>query len=283
MSDVSCAVGGEFLTKLIQSVMATQKGPFKFSGRMGDFMGSQRGGELEVHMHKFIEKEDVATRPSYDLVRKNLAESKGAAVMTAALAAALGGAMRKFGGRNYQLRVQSKLLAMLKRGPGNHGARAGQVQGNAFELKGLDLNRRDKFGTYYRLQPDVAVNTDRNEAVLTVPSFTGNAGLTAPAGAELFELKLYVGALSDHEVGATRNYEALNPTMYRMSSVVSSGYLPVTGAVPAMTLTATLPGSPVLPATAGLVVAVSIEFFIEINSVPGLMAQGNALMIVDVY
>ena len=234
-------------------------------------------------MQRYVEKEDVESHPAFENTRRNMSEFKGASMAVTNLMGCFGGKGRGFGGKNYRAKLLRETLAMVKRGPGDDGSRSFLVAGNAYDLRGYNLNESELFTSRFMEVPTPVVNTDRNQAVLTFPSFVADEVVIAPQGAHWFKLRLYVGALSDLEKGSTGKYESVNPNTNRLSGIATSAPQPIHGAISGITLTATLPGSPVLPSTAGLVVALSIEFFKEVNGNLNLLAAGNALQIIDVY
>lgn len=264
-------------------IMATQVSVIQFKGRLSNTMGTRRQGKVEIHMHRFIEKEDIESKPAFENTRRNNSEFKGASKAVNSLMGCFGGNGKRFGGKFYRARLLRETLAMVKRGPGDDGSRSFLVVGNAFDLRNFDMNLADQFLSRFTDLPAPVVNTDRNQAVLTIPSFAADEVVVAPEGAKKFKLKLYVGVLSDLVMGTNGKYELVNPNTNRQVGIATSAALPVTGAISGIVLTATLPGSPVLPTTAGLVVSVSIEFFKETNGNLSLLAQGNALQIIDVY
>lgn len=264
--------------------MATQNGVIQYRGRLGNLLGTRSRNGNSIRLQNFLDVDRIRSDPDFANTRKNMAEFRGASLGVDALMACLGANGKSFGGKRYRARLMKRVLEMLKLGNGVDGARSLEVMANGWSLNGVDLNHEDSLGSRFHayLVPLVAVNSDRNTAVLTVPSFNAEEMVGAPLGASHFRLSLYAGALSDHVMGATGRYEPVNTSLHRLVSVDSTGPQAVAGANAGFTLTAALPGLPVLPSTAALVVSVSIQFYKEVNSVLGLLASGNALQILRV-
>ena len=85
-------------------------------------------------------------------------------------------------------------------------------------------------------------------------------------------------------VAGGRHYAPVHALLNGQSVVVSSLAIPAVNATTSvLQLVAALPGAPVMPSTAGLVVSVGIEFLRVINNYEEVMASGNGLKVVGPF
>ena len=76
----------------------------------------------------------------------------------------------------------------------------------------------------------------------------------------------------------------MNPDLLDVYDYQSTAELPLNAVLASpISLTATLPGAPTVPLTAGLVAMIGIEFFVQINSNFFRLESGNAMMIANVF
>jgi hypothetical protein len=249
---------------------------------MGDLLGTNDGRHCHTRLHRFIEKDRIMKDKSFANTRRNMSEFGGAGIAVNGLMACLGDDGKSFGGKRYRSFLQKTMRSAVTEGSGVDGKRSFEAVASGYLLEGLELNKQDQFSSRFRASYGISVNADRNEAVLTVAGFSADSVVLRPSGGTEFVVKLYAGALSDIAHFATGGYKPVNPTLHGLVDVQATSLQPVSGANAGFTLTATLPGSPVLPSTAGLVVAVSIEFVKTVNGVSNLLMQGNCLRIIQV-
>ena len=137
------------------------------------------------------------------------------------------------------------------------------------------------FSAPFTVSPNVA----RNEVTLDVPIFDVDALVTAPQGTTHFKLVLVITVLSDHYFdSAEGGYVPTDPDLNSVNAVTSSAALEIDVPIVApVQLIATLPGSPVMTATCGLVTCVGIEFYQEVTGTLYSLAQSNGMRIVNVF
>ena len=261
--------------------MAEQTGIIQFKGRLAQYLGTRGEKKNIIREQKFVTKERIRNDPEYERTRRHISEFKGVAKAMMDLLDCFDGSGNSFGGKGYRQELMRRAMQMLKKGAGVDGERTFESGPNKHLLKGLEMNRADRFSTRFAARYDLTVNNDRNQAVMTVAPFFENK-VQKPRAAKWYIVKLYVGVLSDLVMGADGKYESANPNLYQLVQVVESAPQPVGGSNSGFSLTATLPGSPILPSSAVLVVSASIEFYKEVNSDLYLLAQGNALKILEI-
>lgn len=261
--------------------MAEQTGIIQFKGRLAQYLGTRGEKKNIIREQKFVTKERIRNDPEYERTRRHISEFKGVAVAIADLMDCFDGSGNSFGGKGYRQELMRRTMQMLKKGAGVDGERSFDAGPNKHLLRGMEMNRADKFSTRFAAKFSLTVNTDRNQAVMTVAPFLENK-VQKPKAAKWYIVKLYVGVLSDLVMGADGKYESANPNLYQLVQVVESAPQDPVGSNAGFSLTATLPGSPVLPSSAVLVVSASVEFYNDVNGNLGLLAQGNGLKILEI-
>jgi hypothetical protein len=230
-----------------------------------------------------ITKEQIQTDPRFALTRNVNVEFKCASKAADTVQQCLGNLNSRFGDRYLRSRLLTTMIQMVRKGPGDHGKRSLEVMANASLLKAFELNEGEGLKTWWKVPYRVTVNTDRNTAIMDVGSFLADNDLIPPKSSTHFRLTVCVGVLSDFlHVGGNLAYEAVNPGLNGEYGISYSAFEPVTGTVNAFQVMAALPSLAVLPTTAGLVVSIGIEFFLECNGVHLLQAVGNAMRIEQV-
>jgi hypothetical protein len=277
-------VPGSFIT-IIFIVMGRQRGLIHITGQYDDVQLSIDGKRGVSKLSVPLSKERIMTDPDFDLTRKNMAEFTGAAYAAKTLRKCMGEGSKRFAERYLQARLMGLTRRILNSGPGDGGERSFEVVPNLADLKNIELNREEPFGDRFRPDFTLTPNVDRNTVLLDVPSFDARYSVVAPSGATHFRLLMCAGVLSDFEfTGTSEQYAPLNPLLDGKRNEVVSPTLAVNGLVTGgIQLTAILPGLPILPTTAGLVVCVGIEFFRRINGNDQLFASGNVMKIAETF
>ena len=264
--------------------MGRQRGLVHISGQFDDVQLSIDGKHGVAKLSVPMTKDRIKNDPDMENTRKVNAEFTAASLATDALQRCTCGRNYSFGDRYLRSRLQGKLNGIVRRGAGDFGKRMLEVLPNKESLKGLALHPSESFSARLTTAMTVDVNADRNTATLTVPSFVSKGRLHYPEGSTHFRVFVCVGVLSDFQyVGGEAVYEAVNPTINGVNAEAYSAYMDVTGQNAGFQVIAALPGLPVLPGTAGLVVSMGIEFFFDVNSNYNLKAVGNAMEIYDVF
>jgi hypothetical protein len=265
--------------------MGKQFGPVEIRGVIdGMQFGRNSDGSKGVKSARRYNKQAMKKGRNYARTRNNNAEFTGAARAAQSLRLACGERVKEFADSMLTSRLVSLTHKVLVKGPGLGGERTLEVVPNLSSFRRIELSRHERMRNRFQAQYTLTVNADRNTVTLDVPGFNPDYYLRCPDGATDFRLVLVAGVLCDHVyTGDGDVYAALNPALDGISALVEGAILPVTGAVPVQQLVTSLPGSPVLPATAGLVVSLGIEFFRTINSDSQLLAQGNAMAVVEMY
>lgn len=266
--------------------MGKQYGPLEIRGVIGGMQfGRNSDGSPGVKKARRFSLHALKVGKNYARTRDNNAEFTGSARATHGLRLALGERVRLFADRLLTARLMALTYRVLAKGPGAGGSRTFEVGPNAVDFRNLELSASERFRGRFQAPFTLAVNPDRNVATVDVPAFDTDYQLRCPNGATHYRLILVAGSLSDYAyTGQSDVYAAVNPGLAGLTSLVESGIAPALGVVqPQLQLVASLPGSPVLPSSAGLVVSLGVEFFRMVNSQAQLLASGNAMQVVGVH
>jgi len=266
--------------------MGRQKGLVHLTGQYGDVQLSINADGVPVA--KFaqpVRRNKVKKGDNYKVTRKNNDEFTASAYSASSLRRCMGERIRQFADRHLTARLIALAYGVIAKGPGMAGQRTFEVGANRAMLRRVEASKLTSLTSRFQAPFTVTANADRNTAVLDVPAFATDNFLSRPQGATHFKLLLVAGVLSDFEyTGGTVVYEPSVPDMNGLSIVASSLVLPAIAATnPALLLTAAVPGLPVLPSTACLIVSVGIEFLRVINGYEEVLASGNALRVVEVF
>lgn len=268
--------------------MARQKGLIKYEGNLGGISHYRQKG-VKDHLARLANgpsAEQIASDPAFQRTRENNAEFKGCALVGKALRQSFAKLIRS----SADSFITGRLVGIMKQinlqdTVNARGKRSIAISLGADKLKDFQFNRALSLDTIFSPKYGVSSVAAKNEATLTVQPFTPIDAMAIPQGATHFRLIMAIASLSDYEYDdLEKSYVAVEPTEDGISEMVFSQYLPVDQAVTAaIALTATLPGSPTMSTTSGLVAAIGLEFYQEVNGVQYLFAQGNASKFVEVF
>ncbi len=268
--------------------MARQKGLLKYTGNLGGISHYRQKG-VSGHLARMANgpsAEQIASDPAFRRTRENNKEFQGCAQVGKDLR----GFFAKLIKSSADSFITGRLVKVLKQvnladGVNPRGQRSIAISLAPEKLRFFEFNRNLSLDTVF--SPDYAVteNGSKNEATVDVQPFTPVDEMDIPAGATHFRLILAIASLSDYAYEPIeKNYQPVNPDENGLQATAFSPYLPVSQDIAANTvLTATLAGGPAISATTGLVCALGVEYYQEVNGVHYLFAQGNATRVVEVF
>jgi hypothetical protein len=264
--------------------MSKQKGVIKLEGNLGGISFYVSDG---VHLARVAggpSKDRIAKDPAFKRTRENNVEFGGSAKAAKALRLSLGGTLQTMAGN----RLVSRLTAIFKsinlKASGTRGERPILLSQYKEMLKNTEFNRKVSFGTVFSAPYTASHNTDRNQGEISIPAFSADAFVNAPSGATHFRLVSVLGVVSDYEFDpGTGSYEPIDGTLNTLGAVNYGAMLQLTGNVPAQTLTVDLAGSPTMNGDVSVIQCLGIEFFQMVGGQPYLLAQDNAMKIVNVF
>jgi hypothetical protein len=271
--------------QIIISFMGRQRGIVHLSGQFDDTQMSIDGKKGIAKLSVPVSKDRIMKDEAYEMLRKNMAEFKGASIASDILTQCFGGNGLSFGDRYMRSRMITQMRSIVTKGPGLHGERMFEVTPNLADFKHFELNLKDGFRYRFRAKYTVTPNVDRNSVTLDVPPFLTKGLIRKESYMKHFRLTLAIGVLTDLVfVGGKDVYESTHPDLAGEYDVQYSNIMECNGTPNlGFQIVATLPGSPILPADACLVVTVGIEFFKMVNNVPSVFAACNAMMVHGAY
>ena len=264
--------------------MSKQKGIIKLVGNIGGMSFYTSNGEYLARTAGGPTKERIATGANFIRTRENNAEFGGAAKVGKAFRTSLSSVIQTMGGSTLTASLTKLFKAINAKASGVRGQRPIALSTNKAQAKGLELNNKVSFTSVFNAPYTVAADTDRVQITFTIPSFIPMNFINAPAGATGFRIAAAVGWLSDYSFDeGTLSYEPEVPDQNSLSVTAYSTVQPVSNTGTTITLTATAPGGLVPEANVSVITCLGIEFYQKVDNVDYLLAQGNAMRIVEVF
>ena len=249
--------------------MPKYKGLFKGKqGSIGDVTFAKTKDGYQMREKNEVSAEAIATAPSYQRTRENMAEFGRAGKAGKLLRRALRTLLLNTKDRLVTSRLTKAMMKVLKSDPVNARGLRTVSDGDMQLLKGFDFNiNADLASTLYATY---AATIDRATGVMTleVPAMVPTAELVAPFGTTHYQIVCG---------GAAVDFDGESFT----ADTKQSPYLPWTAATaPSLTLTANVPAASTLP----LFLTAGVLFFQEVNGTYYALKSGehNALSLVQV-
>lgn len=264
--------------------MSKQKGIIKLVGNIGGMSFYTSNGEYLARTAGGPTKERIATGANFVRTRENNAEFGGSAKVGKAFRTALSSVIQTMGGSTLTASLTRLFKSINAKASGTRGQRPIALTANKAQAKGLELNNKISFTSVFNAPYTVTTDADRVEVVFTIPSFIPINFINAPAGATGFRIAAAVGWLSDYSFDdSTLNYEPDVPDQNSLGITEYSAIQPINNTGTTITLTATAPGGLVPEAGVSVIACLGIEFYQKVDNVDYLLAQGNAMRIVEVF
>lgn len=267
--------------------MARQVGALKYKGTIGDVRHFKIKG-LQGNFAGLVggpSGEQIKTAPEFKRTRENMNEFGGSATAAKSVRISLSELIKQMG----DSQLTGRLTAIMKKinledQSEARGQRAILISQQSQYLKGLAFNKHISLDGIFLAPFTLAHAVGRDIGTLTVPAFNPANLVNAPAGATHFRLILAMACVSDFAFNAvTKAYEPIDSVNNEISNVAYSGYLDLSTATVAPTVvTATLPGSPTLPADTSVLQCIGIEFVQLVGANYYLFSSGNCLKIQEI-
>jgi len=265
--------------------MAKQKGPMKYVGTLGDIRHFKIKG-LEGYYAGMVggpTAEQIATAPEFQRTRENMNEFGGCAKAGKSVRTAFSGLKQMT-----DTRFTGKLTGIMKRinledESEARGQRAILITAVPQHLKGVDFNSSVSLSGVFNAPYTITPTITRESITLDVPAFNPANNVTAPSGATHFRILTGVACISDFNYNADNGtYEPIEADLNELADIQYSAYTPLDTVTSAISVTATLPGSPTLTTDVSVLVALGIEFYQAVGANYYLFSQGNTAQIKDV-
>ena len=263
--------------------MAKQKGIFKIQGTLGGMTFYDKDGATIIREKGGIDRSRILNDPNFVRTRENMSEFGGSAKVGKAFRQGYNGVPIKAADSTLAGRVTGLMKRVNAKGTGIRGQREFEILTNKAIVEGFELNKSKALAATFRAPYTATANADRNEVVLTIPDFEPRDFVALPSGVTHFRLALNIAVMSDYSFNTDiRSYEPLQPNENGLRNSETSSYLSIYGPTGAINITATLPGSPVLPTATSLIVSLGIGFYQELNSSYYPLEGHNAMQIIAV-
>lgn len=264
--------------------MSLQKGLIKLEGNIGGISFYASDGKHLARMANGPSKERIAKDAAFKRTRENNMEFGGSAKASKAMRTALSTVLQSMGGRYLTSRLTQTFKTINLKADGVRGKRPIQLSQHKDTLKHFDLDKNTNLSSVFSAPYTAAINADKNEGTVDVPSFVPDDFINAPAGATHFKLVLALGAVSDYQFNDGINgYEPVIADQNGLSAVVYSGVMEL-GATPVTAnLVAAFQGAPVIDQEVSVTMCLGVEFYQKVSNEYYVFAQGNAMRVIDVF
>lgn len=265
--------------------MARQKGIIKLDGTVGGVTFYQSEGQSLARLSNGPSKEQIENDPNFIRTRENNVEFGGSAIVAKSFRLSMISIIQSMSDSRIISRLTALFKEINKKGTGARGQRAITLSANAPILNGLEFNRFISFGSVFQAPFTFSNNAARDEGTVVIPAFLPANYIKAPSGATHFRIVHSVGAVSDYIYDpSTNTYIPIKPDANGIGSVSTSAFTALNATVAVnFTLTTQLPGPPTMTGDTSGVQALGIEFYQFINGNYYLLAQDNAMKVIDVF
>ncbi|QTE23274.1 hypothetical protein [Polaribacter cellanae] len=262
--------------------MAKQKGFIKLKGSLGGLTFYESNGKNIVKTTGGVDKSRIENDPNYKRTRENMSEFGASATVGKALRQGLGAIIKNIKDPTITGRITGLMKQINTLGTGVRGQRSFEILKNKIILEGFQFNKKKPLSSVF--YPEYAPPTlDANRSIATwiVPDFNTNNYLRAPEGATHFKIILVTTVLSNYQYEPkAKKFEPSNPTENQTNGINYSTAIPIGGNVGSnTTLTVDLEFTAPLPATVGVISAIGILFYQQINTELYELSSGNAMQI----
>ena len=262
--------------------MAKQKGFIKLKGSLGGLTFYKNNGDDLIRTTGGVDKNRIKNDPAFKRTRENMSEFGGSATVGKALRMGFANIIKSMSDNSVVGRITGVMKKINSVGTGIRGQRAFEILPNKILLEGFEFSKNTPLDAIF-YAPNTAPTLDVNRSIATwvVPDFNTSNYINPPEGATHFKLVLATTVLSDYTYSTTiKKYEAVNEAENEINGIAFSSEIPLGGLVGSdTTLVVDLGFGAALPATLGVVNAVGIIFYQEINSQFYELASDNALRI----
>lgn len=265
--------------------MAKYKGIVKIQGKIDDLSFYEQNGQAVVKRAGGVSKEKIMNDQSFQRTRENMAEFGGSATVAKAMRDGLAQVLRTMGGNFAAGRTTALIRRVVAAGTGSRGQRSFSIVANKAMLEGFSFSGDTVFSAIFNAPFTYVANAGRTQVTLTVPDFNTRDFVNAPQGATHFKLVNAIAVLSNYSTnGQSGKYEPTDPALNQKNGIASSALIPIGGMVGAVTtVVASLPGTPTMTVTVGLISCVGIEFYQMVGTTPYLLASNNAMRLQNVF
>lgn len=266
--------------------MAKFRSLFRVSGDIGDVNFYEKNGQKYMRQTTSLTKDRIEHDDAFKRTRENNREFGGVAAVGRSFRVGLAMVLKRFSDEHFGGRLV-RIFKQMQKGSstGQRGKRPIEVVANKGKLVGKNLHQADLLEMVFKAPYTATPNVARNEVTVDIPVFDIESLVNAPRGTTHFKFVLVAAALSDHVYNGNEGlYVAVDPDLNGLSAYVSSTALDVDVVMTApVQLVASLPGSPTMTPTTGLVTCFGIEFYQQVSGNLYFLASGNGMKVVDIF
>lgn len=264
--------------------MSKQTGLIRLDGKIGGISFYKLNGEDLARIANGPSKEKILKDANFQRTRENNVEFGGSANVAKALRLAFANILPTMADG----RLTSRLVKLFKEinltGTGARGERPFMITDNEILLLNFEFNKNTSFGSVFNAPFTFVSTTARDSAAVTVAAFVPANYINAPAGATHFRLVTSIGVLSNYAYDpATGRYEPLDATTNLLNASAYSAVFDLNDPSVTATMTATIAGSPTMSGDVAVIQTLGIEFFQRVGTTDYLLAQGNAMKVIDLF
>ncbi|CAF3415907.1 unnamed protein product [Rotaria socialis] len=264
--------------------MSKQEGVIKLTGNIGGMSFYKTNGNYLARTAGGPSKERIASGANFVRTRENNAEFGGSAKVGKAFRMALSGAIQTMGGSSLVATMTKIFKTINVRGAGVRGQRPIALSANKPLARGLEFNNKTSFSSVFNAPYAVTADADRVNIVFDVPAFIPSNFINAPAGATGFRLVGAIGWLSDYSFDSgTLTFEPDVPLQNSIGVTEYGAVMPINNVGVGINLTATSIGGVIPDPAVSVIACLGIEFYQQVGGVDYLLAQGNAMRIIEVF
>ena len=264
--------------------MSKQTSIIKLKGTLSGISFYKSEGQYLARVANGPTKEQIDSDINFQRTRENNAEFGGSATVSKTLRLSLIAALQSVA----DSRVVSRLTKLFKeintKGLGVRGQRAITLSDNKSMLLGFEFNRFTRFSSVFNGTYEMMNNNERTSSNVFFTGMIPQLSLRPPQGATHFRLVLATGTVSDYLYDSgSKKYEPIEALQNGLSGINYSGILPINNTPQTLTLSTALPFSDPLDEEVSVVECLGIDFFQQVNGEFYLLAQGNALKVINVF
>lgn len=263
--------------------MAKQKGIIKLRGSLAGLTFYESNRKSLVRTTGGVEKSRIENDPAFKRTRENMSEFGGSAKIGKSFRMGFVSIIKTMGSTTITGRVTGLMKQINSNGTGVRGQRSFEILNNKYILEGFEFNKEQPLNSIF-YAPNAVPSLDANRSVATwvVPDFNTSDFINPPEGATHFKLLLNCSVLSDYDyVVARKVYEPTDALENEQFGIELSAAIPLGGMVGSdITLSVDLGFANPLPLTVGVLNAVGIIFYQEVNTEYYELSSENALKIV---
>ena len=267
--------------------MAKQKGVIKYVGTLGDIRHFKIKG-LEGYFAGMVggpTGEQVNTAPEFERTRENMNEFGGSAKAGKSVRNGFAQLMTKMADSQLTGRLTGIMKKInLEDQSEARGYRAIEISTQRNYINGLDFDKSISLTSILSAPYSVTHPVARDTADLVLPAFDPMSLIIAPPGSTHYRLINALAIVSDFAFNSTTStYEPTQPTFNELSDVAYSGYLDLSVATPATTISSSLATPGAMPTDVTVLQALGIEFYQKVGTNYYQFSSGNCLKIVDAF